>query len=81
MRFAKSRTQLTNFHFKDFEDGQTSPRQERGEEGSATDRAPDPFQPHLCVGDPHGTLDFSNIEKAAKLYVRTKSLKHFNFLC
>lgn len=71
MRFAKSRTQLTNFHFKDLEDGQTSPRQERGEGrggegGEATDRAPDPFQPHPVCGRPTWHLDFSNIERKSR---------------
>ena len=67
MGFAKSRTQLTNFHFKDLEGGQTSPRQEGGrggrEGGEATDRALDPFQPHPVCGQPTWHLDFSNIER------------------
>lgn len=51
-----------------------------GEGGEATDRAPDPFQPHPCVGDPHGTLTFPILrEKAAKLLCENEKPEALQF--
>lgn len=66
MRLCKESTQLTNFHFKDLEDGQTSPRQERGEGREATDRPQTPSSPTRWCGRPTWHLDFSNIERKSR---------------